>query len=117
MASDYGRIHRLLRILTLIQGETGWTSQRLAAECGTTERTIYRDMKMLEGAGIPYFYDPETKGYRVRRDFFMPPVQLTLDETLALAALAERVGKDEQIPFTGPASTAISKVRSILPQS
>jgi proteasome accessory factor B len=114
---DYGRIHRLLKILTLIQGEKGWTAARLAAECGTTERTIYRDMKMLEGAGIPYFFDDETKGYRVRKDFFMPPVQLTLDESLALAALAERVGGDEQVPFTEAAAKAISKVRSALPQS
>jgi predicted DNA-binding transcriptional regulator YafY len=114
---DYSRIHRLLKILTLIQGEKGWTPARLALECGTTQRTIYRDMKMLEGAGIPYFFDEETKGYRVRKDFFMPPVQLTLDESLALAALAERVGGDEQVPFTEAAARAISKVRSALPQA
>lgn len=114
---DYGRIHRLLKILTLIQGEKGWTPKRLALECGTTERTIYRDLKMLEGAGIPYFFDPETSGYRVRRDFFMPPVQLTLDESLALAALAERIGGGEQVPFTDAAAKAIRKVRSGLPQS
>jgi len=114
---DYSRTHRLLKILTLIQGEKGWTSKRLALECGVTERTIFRDMKMLEGANIPYFFDEETKGYRVRKDFFMPPVQLTLDESLALAALAERVGGDEQVPFTEAAGKAISKVRSVLPQS
>ena len=78
MAVDYSRIHRLLKILTLIQGSKGWTPSRLAAECGTTERTIYRDMKMLEGAGIPYFYDEDAKCYSIHRDFFLPPVQLTL---------------------------------------
>ena len=61
MAADYSRIHRLLKILTLIQGAKGWTPKRLALECQTTERTIYRDMKMLEGAGIPNFYDDEAK--------------------------------------------------------
>src|SRR5438874_1866514 len=50
MAADYGRIHRLLRVLTLIQGEKGWNAKRLAAECDTTERNIYRDLKMLTGA-------------------------------------------------------------------
>ena len=114
---DYSRIHRLLKILMLIQGEKGWTPKRLALECATTERTIYRDLKMIEGAGIPYFFDEETKGYRVRKDFFMPPIQLTLDESLALAALAERVGGDEQVPFTQAARKAISKVRSALPES
>ncbi len=115
MAADYSRIHRLLKILTLIQGSSGWTASRLAEACGTTERTIYRDMKMLEGAGIPYFYDPETRGYSIRRDFFLPPVQLTLDEALALAALAEQIGGNEQVPFTRSASRAIEKVRSQLP--
>jgi proteasome accessory factor B len=117
MAADYSRIHRLLKILTLIQGSQGWTPARLALECGTTERTIFRDMKMLEGAGIPYFFDKETRGYGIRADFFMPPVQLTLDESLALAALAEHVGEQEQVPFTRPAGRAISKIRGILPRS
>lgn len=117
MASDYSRIHRLLHVLTLIQGSTGWTAKRLAVECRTTERTIYRDLKMLEGAGIPYFYDEPSKGYSIRRDFFMPPVQLTLEETLALAALGEQIGGREQIPYLQTAVRAIAKVRGQLPQS
>lgn len=116
MAAKYSRIHRLLKIITLIQGSTGWTPARLARECGTTERTIYRDLRMLEAAGIPYFHDPET-GYGVRRDFFLPPVQLALDEALALVALAEQVGGDEQIPFTQPAGRAIAKIRGQLPDA
>lgn len=117
MPADYSRIHRLLKILTLIQGSNDWTARRLAAECGTTERTIFRDLKMLEGAGIPYFYDPERKCYSIQRDFFMPPVQLTLDESLALAALAEHCGGGEQVPFTKAASRAITKIRGQLPPS
>jgi predicted DNA-binding transcriptional regulator YafY len=115
MAVDYSRIHRLLKILTLIQGSKGWTPRRLALECGTTERTIYRDMKMLEGAGIPYFFDEQEKCYSIRRDFFLPPLQLTLDEALSLAVLAEHVGGAEHVPFTKAASRAISKVRGQLP--
>ena len=117
MAVDYSRIHRLLKILTLIQGSKGWTPKRLAAECKTTERTIFRDMKMLEGAGIPYFFDAEAKCYSIRRDFFLPPVQLTLDEALSLAALAEHVGGNEQVPFMTPARRAIKKIRGQLPAS
>ena len=115
MPADYTRIHRLLRILTLIQAEKGWTAARLATECGVTIRTIYRDMKTLEGAGIPYFYDETNPGYAVRRDYFMPPVQLSLDESLALIVLAEHIGGKEQIPLTRPAAKAITKVRGILP--
>jgi len=115
MAVDYSRIHRLLKIITLIQGSQGWTATRLALECKVTERTIYRDLKMLEGAGIPYFFDEEQKSYSIRRDFFLPPVQLTLDESLALASLAEHIGGSEQVPFMNAASKAIAKLRGQLP--
>lgn len=115
MAADYSRIHRLLKILLLIQGQKGWTAQSLAEDCGVTPRTIFRDMEMLEGAGVPYFFDPETKGYQLRGDFFMRPLELTLDESLALIVLSEHIGGDEQVPFTRAASTAVAKIRGQLP--
>ncbi len=117
MAIDYSRIHRLLKILTLIQGSDGWTAKKLAAECGVVIRTIYRDLDMLEGAGIPYFFDEEKKCYSVRRDFFMPPVQMTLEESLALVALGEHIAGQEQVPFTKAASRAVDKIRGLLPAS
>jgi proteasome accessory factor B len=117
MAADYSRIHRLLRIITLIQSDGDWSAQRLAQECKVTPRTIYRDLNMLEGAGIPYFFDEMTHGYRIRRDFFMPPVELTLDESLALVALGEHIGGREQIPLTRAAARAMGKIRSQLPAS
>jgi proteasome accessory factor B len=115
MAADYSRIHRLLKILTLIQGQKDWTAKRLALECQTTERSIYRDLKMLQGAGVPYSFDKEHGGYAVQRDFFMPAVSLTLEESLALVALAEQVGGKEQVPFTKAAAKAITKIRCNLP--
>ena len=111
----YSRIHRLLRIITLVQSEQGWSPRRLAEACGTTPRTLYRDMKMLEGAGIPVSFDQESGGYRVRRDFFMPPVELTLEESLAILCLAKGVGASDQVPFMRPALRAAEKVRGQLP--
>lgn len=115
MAGDYGRIHRLLRILTLIQSEPGWKSTRLALECQTSARNVYRDIAVLRAAGIPVEYDAQLGGYRVRKEFFLPAVELTLDESLALVALAEHIGGKEQIPMMGAAARAIEKVRCNLP--
>lgn len=117
MSRPYTRVHRLLRILTLIQSERGWNVRRLSHELGMTERNIYRDLKMLEGAGVPLYHDPDTDGYKVRRDFFMPPIELTLDEALALITLAEQVGHEQAVPFTAPAARASSKLRARLPRS
>ena len=113
----YSRIHRLLRILTLIQSQRGWNAARLAGECGVDERTIYRDLHELEGAGIPVWFDQEKQGYRVRADFFLPPVQLTPEEALALAVLCEQVAEKEQIAFLRPAWRALSKIEARLPAS
>jgi len=111
----YSRVHRLLKILTLLQSGGRWNADRLAVECETSRRNVFRDLRMLSAAGVPWFYDPETRGYRLSRDFFMPPVELTLDEALALAVLGEKVGGDEQIPLLRSATRAVAKVRSQLP--
>jgi len=115
MARTYTRVHRLLKLLSLIQSRRDLTAAKLADLCGATPRTIYRDLKMLEGAGIPYWFDSETGGYRVRGDFFMPPVELTLEESLAAICLAEQVGAREQVPFLDAAARAVAKIRSQLP--
>jgi predicted DNA-binding transcriptional regulator YafY len=70
---------------------------------------------VIKNAGVPVAFDAETHGYRIRRDFFMPPVELTFDESLALVTLAKQVADQEQIPFTKPAARALAKVRSHLP--
>ena len=59
----YARLHRILKIISLIQGQKGWNTKTLAIECSVNDRTIYRDLNMLEGAGIPYFYDPKNRCY------------------------------------------------------
>lgn len=112
----YTRIHRLLRILTLMQGGRGWNARRLAQECGVDERSIYRDLKELEGVGVPCYFDRETDGYRVRSEFFLPPVQLTPEEALSLAALCEEIAGREQIPFLRPAFRALAKIEAQLPR-
>ena len=116
MAIDYQqRIDRLLRIITLIQGGRGWTPATLAAEMNCAPRTIYRDLNHLKDAGIPVSYDSRTKRYAISGEFFMPPVQMTLEESLALAALCDHVAGREQIPFLKAAARAVSKIESLLP--
>lgn len=113
--SDYARLHRIIKIISLIQGQPGWDARRLAVECNVRERTIYRDMNLLQGANIPYYFDREHKGYQIRRDFFMKPVDLTLDEALAIIALGEHIGGRQQIPMMRAAERAVAKIRSQLP--
>lgn len=115
--AEYSRLHRVLRILNLIQNQPGWTSLKLAGQCAVTERTIFRDLQLLEGAGVPCLCEPQTKEYRVRGDFFMKPIDLTLDEALAIIALGGQIGQEDQVPFTQPAARAVEKIRGRLPEN
>lgn len=116
---QYTRVHRLLKVLTLIRsGQTfgrRWSAQSLAAECGVDERSIYRDLKELEKVGFPIVFDRDSRTYRVEGEVFLPPVQLDFEEALALAALCEQVAGAEQIAFLAPAWRGLSKIVAGLP--
>ncbi|HOM53818.1 MAG TPA: WYL domain-containing protein [Phycisphaerae bacterium] len=114
MAKVYGRVHRLLRSLTLIRSGR-WNAASLARELGITVRNVYRDLQMLEGAGIPYYFDRTAGCYRIRREFFLPSVELTTEEAMALVAAAGQIGRREQIPFLEPLEKASQKVLAQLP--
>lgn len=102
--------------MTLIQSGS-WNAERLAAELKTTVRNVYRDLKMLEGAGIPYYYDAESASYRMSQRFFMPPVDLTVPECLALVAAASQIGGRDQVPFLKPLEQAAQKIVAQLPEA
>lgn len=115
MAADYKHLNRLMDIYMLIQGGQGWNARRLAEKFNVTVRTIRRDLRVLEQAGIPIQYDPERACYQIRGDFFMPPLELTFPESLALVSLGRYIHANDQIPFSHPALKALAKIRGQLP--
>lgn len=117
MAGDYTRIHRLFAVLVEIQAGRAESAAALAEEFGVTERSIYRDLDVLRTAGLPIEHDTSANRYRLPKSFFLPPVDLTPDEALALVSLGEHIAKAEQVPLMGAAYRAIAKVRSHLPVS
>lgn len=108
-------LHRLLKIIVLAQSGPGWNAATLSKECGVVQRTIYRDVKKLVAVGVPIEHDEASGGYRVRGEFFLPPVQLSSEEAIALAVLCEEVAGREQIGFLSPALRALQKLRAQLP--
>jgi predicted DNA-binding transcriptional regulator YafY len=111
------RVARLLRLITVLRARTARTSKQLARELEVSERTVYRDLNALELARVPYHFDREIGGYRLGEDFFLPPVQLTVGEAMALSVLASQLAGRKQIPFLEDAWRAVTKIRSQLPAS
>lgn len=115
--ATYTRVHRLLKVLTLVQSGRATSPAELAAECDVVERTIFRDLNELAAVGIPVHFDSDANRYRVADDFFLPPVQLTPQEALAIAVLCEQIAEKEQIPFTRAAWPGLAKIQAAMPQS
>lgn len=108
-------VHRLLKIVTLLQGPEVMTAVRLASELGVSERTIFRDIAKLNATGVPVDFDEVAQRYRIGAGFFLPPLQLTADEVLALSVLCDEVAQKEQIAFLAPAWRALAKIEAQLP--
>ena len=79
------RIARVLGVLNLIQSRGRWTAKAIAEELECSERTVYRDLEVLEFSGVPYFRDLNDHTIRVRSDFRFPVLSLTDDEVLGQA--------------------------------
>jgi proteasome accessory factor B len=115
MPGDYSKIQRLLRVLMMVQSSVVQRPADIARELGVVERTIFRDIDDLIAAGFPLRFDDKKKRYVIEGATYMKPVDLTIDEALAIVALGQHVGGDDQIPGMKAAASAVEKIRSQLP--
>ena len=109
------RISRVVRILTALQSGRGYTADDLAQMFGISRRTVFRDLKELQAIGVPYHYDNKSGGYSINPDFFLPPIDLSLQEALSLLLLVHNASRQMQIPFRNSALLAALKIENNLP--
>lgn len=110
---DTTRIARLTAILTRLQDGKLVTANQLASKFSVSVRTIYRDIKTLELAGIPV-YTEEGKGYRIMEGYKLPPVMFTENEANALITAAHLINKTRDASLIGEYCTAIDKIKAVL---
>jgi len=109
------RLHRVLKLLTLLQTGRPYNAAQLAEACGVSRRTIYRDLNTVEQAGIPVFFDRDSGRYQVHETAMMPAINLRLDEALALVLLGSQLGRSDGLPLFEPARDAAAKIEASLP--
>ncbi|WP_166831353.1 helix-turn-helix transcriptional regulator [Thalassoroseus pseudoceratinae] len=110
------RLLRLLRIVRLLQSGRPYTSTELAKESDVSQRTIFRDLQLLQRAGIVYSRDESDTGYVLQDATLLPSTDFTLAETLALLVLCNQLGDTTKgIPFQRDARSAALKLLSSLP--
>ena len=109
------RISRVIQILTTLQAGKSYAVSDLSKMFGTSRRTIFRDLKELQAIGVPYRYDARTSGYMIEPEFFLPPIDLSLQEALGLLMLAHKARDQIQLPFKNSVLLAALKIENNLP--
>ncbi|HNX27342.1 MAG TPA: WYL domain-containing protein [Phycisphaerae bacterium] len=111
------RVYRLLHIITLLQSGRSYSAAELARELCISRRTVFRDLNSLELARIPYYFDLETKGFRISPHFFLQPLNLTLGEALSLLVMATNLRQESSLPLLSEGAKAAAKIEGVLPVS
>ncbi len=101
--------------MSLLESGRSFTAGALASELGISRRTFFRDLNMLELAGVPCGYDADERTYRIEQSFFLPSLSLTVEEALLILLAGGRFVSPESMPLSDVAARAADKIRDALP--
>ncbi len=108
---------RQFRLWWLLLDERQLVVDEVAARIGCTRRTIYRDLEVLQRAGMPLYQETLGRAVRWRLDegFHRTlSVQLSVQEAMALVAGARSLSSLSGTFFAQGATSAVEKVRHAL---
>ncbi|WP_114750910.1 helix-turn-helix transcriptional regulator [Pleomorphovibrio marinus] len=107
------RLTRLTSILTHLQTKRKITAQELASKYKVSLRTIYRDMRTLEEAGVPLMGEAGM-GYALVEGYRLPPVMFTQEEALSLLLAEKLFGKVSDHESSRQFESAMEKIKAVL---
>jgi len=105
------RFDRILQLFFLLQSKSVVTADELQKRFEISLRTIYRDLKALEMAGIP-IVNESGSGYSIMEGFRLQPSRFSQEEILSLM-VAEKVMQKHETEFVKKHfDAALIKVKS-----
>ncbi|MCH1866375.1 YafY family protein [Nocardioides sp. CFH 31398] len=105
---------RTLMLLTLLSSRPTWEAADLAERCGTSPRTLRRDIRRLVALGYAVRGRPGPGGhYRLAPGTRLPPLLFDDEEVLALVVGLRSV---ERGATAEAAQRALTKLRQVLPR-
>jgi predicted DNA-binding transcriptional regulator YafY/predicted transcriptional regulator YdeE len=111
--SDTKRLPRLTAIMLQLQSKRLVTAPQLARRFGVSVRTIYRDLRALEEAGVPVLTE-EGRGYRLMDGYHLPPVSFTEEEAHALITAGQLVLTNKDASLVAEFAAALDKIRAVM---
>jgi predicted DNA-binding transcriptional regulator YafY len=110
------RIDRISAILIQLQSRRVVKAADIAERFNISLRTVYRDVKTLEEAGIPLIGEAGV-GYSIMDGYRLPPVMFTKEEATAFLTAEKFVEKLTDASTMANYKSAMYKVRAILKTS
>jgi predicted DNA-binding transcriptional regulator YafY len=108
------RTGRIIQLLTVLQSRHQYTVAGLATVLGTSKRTVFRDLKSLQEAGVKYDFNPRQGHHAADSNFLLPPLALTAEEAFALLLLVYKGRNHINFPLREAALMAGLKVENNL---
>ena len=111
--SDTSRLSRLTAILLILQGKRLVTATALAEKFDISVRTVYRDIRALEAAGLPIVTE-EGKGYSLLEGYRLPPVMFSEQEANAMITAQKLIARNKDASLVTNYNDAIAKIKAVL---
>jgi predicted DNA-binding transcriptional regulator YafY len=110
------RFDRITAILIHLQSRKIVTSQHLSDRFKVSQRTIYRDIRTLEEAGVPILSEAGV-GYSIMDGYRLPPVMFTREEAVSMVTAEKLMDKMVDKVLGEHYQSAMYKVRAVLKHS
>ena len=111
--SETKRLARLVAIQTILQTKQLITASELASRFSISVRTIYRDIRTLESAGVPIL-TKDGKGYALIEGYRLPPVSFSQSEANALITVEHLIQTHPDTSLVKEYNQAVSKLKAVL---
>ncbi|MBO6517115.1 MAG: YafY family transcriptional regulator [Bacteroidia bacterium] len=106
------QLSRLIATLTLLKSKRILTAPELAEKFDVSIRTVYRDIRKLEEAGVPVI-TIEGRGYSLMDGYSVAPVQFTEKQANALITAQHLVRQTNDSSFVESFEEALTKIKSV----
>lgn len=110
------QLPRLISILTLLKSKRLLTATELSKKYDVSIRTIYRDIKKLEEAGVPVT-TIDGRGYSLMDHYTVAPIQFTEKEANALITAQHIANQSKDVSFVTNFNEALTKIKSVFKSS
>jgi len=104
------RLHRLLTLINAIKTNPHQSPEALRKSLGIGKTMFYKDKAELAGLGFAFEYRRQKGQYLITQDQFLPVLNLTLSEMLALIMAVRQLSSTGDYTLTYRAIDAIKKV-------